>query len=327
MTHDVTVGKYKPFKCHSLHWKRSLDNYADEGKFVVPAVCRLKGSTADYDNKVVATGLQFLEGTAVQFAAGYDNTNTVRFMGFIKRINFKVPVEVECEGYSYLLRKKRIPNRTYTNTKLKAILADIVKDTAITLSSLIPDITVTSVQFKDCNGLDCLDWFKDKMLMTVYFNYSELYVGLRYLGSYGKQIKNQLNWNVIKDDELLFETNKEGATVNMKLVTRLPTGETKTPSPGPTKNGTEKKVKCYGIAPSDPIFGKIQEDLQKKQNIAGYTGRITAFLTPVAELNTVDVIIDNEYNERNGSYVIEGVEGSFSTSGGRQKISIGVKLK
>jgi len=325
MTHNVTVQGYKPFKCHSMHWKRHIDNYGDEAKFVIPATCRLVGSPEDYDQEAVPTGLQFNEGDKVLFEAGYDCNNVRRFQGFIKRINFKVPLEVECEGYSYQLRKNRVVNNTYQHVKLVTILADVVKGTDIKLSSLIPDITVDYVKFQDCNGLDCLDWFKEKMLLTAYFVFDELYVGLRYLNGYSLTVKHQLNWNVIKDDELLFEANKEGAEVNIHLKVPQKTGGHRVLKSG-MKNGTVKEMKIAGLDPDNAALEAIRADKQKKQNIQGYSGRITGFLEPLADLNMVSQIIDKKYNERNGKYVIEGIEGSFDKSGGRQKIQIGISV-
>ena len=322
MTHYVKVEGFKAFSCHSMEWKRHLDNYADYGRFVIPAVCRLVGAPEDYDS-TVATGLQFREGEKVTLACGYDGKNVVRFQGFIKRINYKVPLEVECEGYSYQLRKKRMPNKSYKDTPLRTILFDIIKDTDIQLSTKIPDVKLT-VTFRDCNGLECLDWLKDKVLLTAYFEFDVLYVGLRYLNNYGTVVKHRLNWNVIKDDELLFETNKEGADVRIHLLVADKTkGKV---GIGNNKYSQVKQLKVSGVSSGDAFLQQLQTDKQTQQNIHGYSGRITAFLEPIADLNMVSQIIDQKYQERNGKYVIEGVEGSFSRSGGRQKIQIGISV-
>jgi len=320
MTHYVKVEGYKAFGCHSMEWKRHLDNYADSAKFTVPAVCRMAGAPETYEAPV-ATGLKFREGAKVELACGYDGNNVTRFKGFIKRINFKVPLEVECEGYSYQLRKKRMPNKNYKQTPLRTILEDIVKGTDIKLSDKIPSVKI-SVNFIDCNGLECLDWLKDKVLLTAYFNFDELYVGLRYLNRYGKTVKHRLDWNVIKDDELLFETNKEGADVKIHLL--VPDRKKGKTGIGNNKYSRTKQLRVNGVEQGDGFLAQLQDDLQKKQNLQGYSGRITAFLEPLAEPNMVSQIIDKKYAERNGKYVIEGVDGSFGRSGGRQKIQIGI---
>jgi len=46
----------------------------------------------------------------------------------------------------------------------------------------------------------------------------------------------------------------------------------------------------------------------------------------VVSLNGVSRITDPQYNERTGSYVIEGIDGSFGPSGGRQILDIGITV-
>src|SRR5665213_236632 len=100
MTANVTSGPYKPFSPSSLTWKRSIDSYSDSAMIKIPAVCHL-GKDRNYN--LVDTASQFAEGMKVQINAGYDDNNDLRFIGFIKRINYTIPLELECEGYAYQL--------------------------------------------------------------------------------------------------------------------------------------------------------------------------------------------------------------------------------
>jgi hypothetical protein len=304
-------------------WKRDVENYADYAKFTIPAICKLKSTQDPYNPKTVPTGLQFTEGMPVVIAGGYDYDNYTQFKGFIKRINFKIPLEVECEGYSYQLRKKMF-NGSYTNTTVKQILQDLVTGTDIVLSAKIPNIPIPKVIFKNYAGTQVLEYLKTKCLLTVYFRLNELYVGL--LAGYQLgQVQHRLNWNVIKDDELLFNAQKEFATVNIVVDGRNKDGTYNRQKAHEIQPGNEKLVKLYVI--SDATWRQqIANDVKTKLNNKGYTGRITAFLVPYVEPGMSDSISDTQYPERTGVYFITSVEGSIGPQGGRQLIGIGFAL-
>jgi hypothetical protein len=324
MTNDIIISQYAPFKCTGASWNINMDNYADSGKITMPALCKLKKQGDQYDNKVVQTAQQFTEGMPVQINCGYNGNNVTRFKGFIKRINFTTPLEVECEGYSYQLRKASPINKTYANSSLKKILQDLIEGTDIKLSDKIPDVPVSKIVFQNYNRTQVLDWLKEKMLMTVYFSFDVLYVGLRYTGAYGETINHRLNWNVIKDNDLLFNADKEFATVNIRIDIRKQTGEKK--KYRALKPGNEKILHATGIDADAAILNDIRNDHQQQLNYKGYTGKVTSFLEPVCTVNDVSAISDGKYAERSGNHVIEAVEGEFSQRGGRQKILIGISI-
>ena len=72
----------------------------------------------------------------------------------------------------------------------------------------------------------------------------------------------------------------------------------------------------------DSIVKEISNELQKIENFSGYKGDITCFLEPHIENGYVAKIIDKNFPDRQGSYFVESVDGSFSSSGGRQNITL-----
>ena len=318
MTADIKFEGLKAVKPSSLTWARSLDNYSDSATIVIPALCRLINKVKTYEN--VATGQQIKEGLKVELHAGYDGKNNVQFMGFVNRINFKVPLEIECEGYSYQLRRKVI-NKTFGKTTVKAVLEYLIADTDIKLSDKMPErIDFEPMRFENYTGTQILDFLKQRYLLTVCFFFNELYVGWR--ATYkGDVVKHRLNWNVIKDDSLLFNTYT-GAIVHIQLESR-------------SKNGVKNKKKASNVfkpgnVKTKRVFIQNEEDKQQAANDAqilnnkrGYTGALTTFLHPHVIPGMTTQIIDKKYEERNGRYLVESVEGGFNTSGGRLKIGIG----
>lgn len=323
MTHDITVegvNRNNPFKANAVNWSCSVDQMRDRAVFKVPAITRLRKEGDLYEN--VATGLIFQEGMKVTVAAGYDGNNDVRFKGFVSRVNFTIPLEIECEGYSYQLRKKLDFTKNYKNTTVRAILSDVVAGTDVALSDDIPNIPIEKAVFENVTALQVLEWLKDKCLLTVYFNYNELYCGMEQLDPKGNA-KFRLGWNVVKDNELKFNDQKEFADVRIQVGSRKKNGERERAFSG-KKDGQVKRLRS--AIKDQATLARIAD--QKKTELVnrGYEGSITTFLHPFVEQGMSVDITDAKYPERTGKYFVSGVEGDFSRSGGRQKVKIGNTL-
>jgi|RhiMetdeSRZDD1v2_1073273.scaffolds.fasta_scaffold04435_22 hypothetical protein len=324
MTSTIKVqGIKNEIKPNAIKWKRSVTDYSDTAVIKLPAIAMLKKNADEYAR--VETGLKFQEGLQVEIACGYNGTNMKRFQGFIRRISPTVPLEIECEGYSYELRKKQGFNKSYkAGTKLKTLLNDLLHGTSIKLSKSIPDITIQSpFSFSQKKGTDVLDWLKEKMLMTVYFNFDELYVGPHYT-ELKKTVKLQMGWNVIQDNELKFKEKKELAEVRIQVSQKQKNGK-KESTEHDSKFGNTKQIKL-GIRLDEATRKMIAEDQKKRLVNRGYEGAVTTFLNPYAEPAMAAQIDDKKYPDRTGKYFIEAVEGDYSSGGGRQKIKIGANL-
>lgn len=324
MTSTVTIEGIKNIiKPNAITWKRSVTDYSDTASIKLPAVAMLKTKGDVY--KRIETGLQFKEGLKITIACGYNGKNQLRFKGFIRQIKPNVPLEIECEGYSYQLRKIQSFNKSYkAGTKMRTVLEDLTKDTQIKLSKAIPDVTIESpVNFSGKSGIQVIDWFKEQMLMTAYFNFEELYVGLKYT-DLKRTIKLRLGWNVVDDNDLKFNPKKELTEVNISVSAKQKDGTTQYADPNSKGNGN-KQVKM-NVRVDNNTLKKIQDDQKQKLLNRGYEGSLTAFLVPFAEPAMAIQIEDPKYPARSGKYFIEAVEGEFGSGGGRQKIKIEASL-
>lgn len=334
---NVTIGKYKPFRASSLKWKWHLKEYVNTAFITIPTMCYIKRADGVlYTNLPQPSATAFTEGDPVQIDAYYNDKKNqqggdktiTRFKGFVKRINFKVPLEIECEGYSYQLRNVPV-NKIWKNTTIKKILQEITAGTDITLSKNIPDIPVDVLPATNCTAIDVLDYFKKKMPLTVYFNQAELYVGVYAtnihtlrkltLADMGTTVKHKLGWNVIKDDELKFNADKEFGKVVLHGYKRLPDGTIVKPDKQPNSDLNVVNKKIYSISDKNSIE-LLSTDETNRINNKGYEGKMTTFLEPYAEPNWATEIDDEKYPARKGSYFISGVEGSVTKSGGGRQI-------
>lgn len=316
ITSSVKFEGYKAVLPSELEWDRSVENFSDWAKVKLPNKARVSS------DQTIQTGVQFSEGMKVQVFAGYNHENDLQFKGFVRRVNFTVPVEIECEGYSYQLRKKQGFNFSDTKTTVKKILAEVTKGTDIKLHKSIPHIPLDKVFFKNCTGLQVLEWLKEKCLLSVYFVFDELYVGGLMLAP-GATVKFRLGWNTVKDDQLKFN-EKEFAQIKITVDKRDKTGKTKGKSAAPKVISGEKRLRTLI---SDTNTQQQIADQQRKKFVgAGYEGIITAFLKPHFEPGMAVEISDPHYNTRKGKYFGFGVKGSVNKNGGRQKIKIGYSL-
>ena len=319
MTANIFIADFKAIKPNALKWERSIFNHTDTATIKMPAISKLKKEGDTYTN--VQTGLQFEEGMPVEVYGGYNGLNYLRFKGFVSRVNYTIPLEVECEGYAYQLRKKIGFTKSYYNTKVKTILEDLIVGTQIKLSDAIPEIPLEKCGFNNQTGLQVLEWFKKECLLTVYFNFDTLYVGALELEP-KTEVKLRLGYNVIKDNELKFNNKKEFADVRIVLEKKGKKGTKQ--SVKSSGDGQTKKLKSYLNDPA--VLADIAEQKRKTFVNKGYEGSITAFLMPIVQPGDSLMIDDLKYPERTGKYFCTGLTGTMNESGGRQKISIGNSL-
>ena len=323
LTADIKIEGYKAFKPNACTWENSIDNYSNTATVKIPGIAYLVCNDAKtYDR--IDTAQQFKEGSKIEIYAGYDGKNKLRFKGFLKRINYTVPLELECEGYSYQLREQKRITKTYkSGTTVKTILQDITAGTDIQLFNGNPDITLeTQVAFRNQSGTQVLDWLKEKLFQTVYFKNETLYCGLRETADM-RTVKYQLGWNVIKDDELKFSRLRQYSEVNIQLAARNKNGRFTDATT--LKNGAVKYKRMFVNIDQETMDRTAEQERKKLVNI-GYEGSITAFLEPMIEAGEAANIYDKRYPQRTQTSFVDCVKGEISPSGGRQKIKIGNTL-
>lgn len=321
LTSDITIGDYKKVKPSKVTWKTDVNSFTDTCTIELPRITYLKTVktiTEDKQEPNERKEYVFKEDDKISVLLGYDNNNVKRFEGFIKRINMGIPVQVECEGYSYLLYDI-IFNKSYQNVTVKQLLTDLCAGTEIVLSAEMSDIPLTNVRFKNATGIQVLEWLEKECHLAVYFNFNELYVGTLF-GKKGKTVKFRLGWNTVKEDD--FKKRIIDRDVRIVIQEKNSKGEVKRSKSDTQKYSNEKLLKIKAGIPAD-LLKQIANRLQTKSNYNGYEGSITAFLDPAVNKGDIAEIDGYKYPEKSGSFFIESVTGEFGTGGGRQKMELG----
>lgn len=336
MTSDIRIRRWNGsefftimnIKPSAVSWKCSVSDLADTCTVTLPLSTYVVDRSEHDTEASKAAGYgenektYFKEGDRIDVALGYDTQDKMRFQGFIRRINYGNPLQLECEGYTYEL-KDIIFNKTYTQTTLRQILEDLTQTTLIQLSDRIPHVPIRNVTFKNTPGIKVLEWAQKELLCAVYFRFDRLYAGASKfdgldLTQEGTRQPVRVGWNTLEAKELKKVVPDEKVQIN--LVEKDSAGSVKKTKSEQRRYSSIKEVKIRAGLPAD-FLKKVADELQKAENFSGYGGKLSCFLEPYFEKGYVAELEDTRFPDRNGSYFVETIEGRFDgQQGGRQNL-------
>jgi hypothetical protein len=331
LTSDITIGKFRFSGVNAVRIKRSIHSIVERATITLPSIGKIiaKGRV---DPGTIITGHQFSEGDPVTIKLGYNNQLKTEFRGFVTHRSLKMSLEIECEGYSWLLRRNKIQAVSGT-VKLKDLLKNAVSGINGRISVQCDlDIEFSNVNFKDECGFDIIDSlskYTDENLSFFFIRPDILWCGILYSQyAEGKNVLNlplvnyRMGYNVIQDNNLK-ERTVESNPIQVKYSNKLPDG-TKISQ---TSDGFKKYVRTHSKIlkqiKDESMLKRLAQEKAYQSNYTGYEGSVNAFLQPYAEPGYQVYFSDRRYPERNGIYLSESTEVSFGISGARRKIEIG----
>ena len=92
-----------------------------------------------------------------------------------------------------------------------------------------------------------------------------------------------------------------------------------------TPGGDKFNLKIPGVSDRVTLERRADEEL-KIRSYTGYEGSITGWLVPYVEPAWVAEIRDADYEYKTGKYYVVAVETSFSSAGGKRKVTLGKKI-
>lgn len=326
LTSVTQIGAYRfDGGLNDCHIKRSVKEIVDTAVIKIPAIGRVNTEDTLSGNLPVtsiATSKLWQEGDPVTIQLGYNSQNIQEFKGFVRRVNASVPVVVECEGYAWQLRRKRLV-KTWKSIKLRDFLTEMVSGTDIKLSEFIPQMTLTNFKVDHANCLKVLEYIKTHLHLSVYFLFDVLYVGLEE-GVPGNRVKHRLGWNTIRDDQLKWRL-ADDTEVQIRLVTGKGKNKKRTLYTAGDASGSMVTKNIASLTDSADLQA-VADDLLQQAKYTGFEGNVSAFLQPFIQLCDTDVVIDKLYQERGGNYFTIGTEVRFGMNGAQRKVFIGRSL-
>ncbi|HLO59062.1 MAG TPA: hypothetical protein VK172_14705 [Lentimicrobium sp.] len=320
---NISIGGYTFNRCTEVKIEKSIDLVSSTAVIVLPisAVLVSKG-----EKTTVETARLITVGMPVSIELSYNGIYSgIEYTGYVKVINHKIPLEIECENI-YPLRKKNI-NKVWASTTLQDILKEIVSGTDITLSSEVPAITMSPYSIKNASGAFALQKLKDDFGLTVYLDESNrLYAGLAYTKSTGtvKYFLNGSNVNVINADDLKYR-NKEDVLLKIKAI-GVSGNNTRTEVEVGDQDGELRTLFFYNITSKTDLTRLATQQLNKLK-FDGYEGKLLTFLIPKAVPGMTAILNDERFPVRSGNYYIDSVMTTWGTQGARREVGIGIKLQ
>lgn len=313
---EIKIGSVSFKSVHDVKIKRSLYDLAAIATVKVPVTAVLKhaGEPPTY----IETAHAVKVGDKVEIKLGYDDILNTEFVGYVKRLNYKVPLEIECEDEYY---KLRFLNCVFSKkeTTLKECLNSVL--TGVQMGTVV-DLTLKNFVINNKPGSWVLGLLKKEYGLVAYFTLDgKLHVG-KANGMKGETVKYVLRENVISDDELKYQL-AEDVRLKVKAICYYKDG-TKIEGELGEEGGETRTFYYYDVKDVAELKILAQEEL-KRYSFDGYRGKLKTFLLPYVLPGMVASIEDKVYNERSGDYFIESVETSFGTGGGRRTVEIGIK--
>lgn len=313
----IKIGSTSFRSVHDVQIKRSIYNLGATATVKVPVTAVLKHAGEAPTH--IETAQVIKVGDKVEIRLGYDNQLNTEFTGYVKRLNYKVPLEIECEDEYY---KTRAVNCLFSakETTLKSCLNTILP--GVKLGSCV-DLTLKNFIVNNKPGSWVLGLLKKEYGLSVFFDINGNLYASKAHDVQGDTVKYCLRYNVIKDDDLTFQLAQD-VKLKVKAICYYKDG-TKIEGEIGEEGGETKTLYYYDVKNAAELKALAQQEL-KRYSYDGYRGKIETFLFPFALPGMVAELDDPVYQERSGNYYIESTEVSFGTGGARRNVEIGIKV-
>jgi len=296
---------------HSVEIESSWRKLTDTAKITLPRKVRvLDGDINDAVRR----------GSSVRIWLGYDGNLRLEYVGYVARVDARVPFTVECEDEMWKLKQSTF-SRTYRNASIRGITELVWEG-----RTNVVDFEIGEYRIDRATGAAVLDDLQKNYNVHSYFTYDNEPVLNVSLGGYdfakkGRRHAYNLMANVVAND-LVYRRKEENkvrvvATSTGKggVVVRTETGD---------PDGEEVKLEKRNMAL--PELERLAQAELLRLQYDGYKGTLTGFGEPCAEHNDIAVVTDPEWPERQGAYMVDGVKKTFGTSGYRRQLALGAKL-
>ncbi|KAA6348038.1 hypothetical protein EZS27_004490 [termite gut metagenome] len=134
----IKIGSVSFTSINEVQIKRSMYNLAVTALIKVPVTAVLKHTGEPPAHIETANAIK--TGDRVEIKLGYDGKLNTEFTGYVKRLNYKVPLEIECEDEYY---KTRFINCVFSKkeTALKDCLNSVLSGKSV--SSTLPAMFIS----------------------------------------------------------------------------------------------------------------------------------------------------------------------------------------
>lgn len=266
----------------------------------------------------------FRKGDKVEIWLGYNGELKQEFIGYIVQVSADFPILIKLEDEMYNLKKKEV-NFSHSNITLKGLIKSILPNPEYKVI-ITYDAQLGRVMFSKTNVGAVLDKIKNDWHIHSYFRLEEgkpvLEIGSIYqTETLTPPVLFHLEKNCV--DQQLNYRRKEDIKIKIKGVSVLPKGKNIKVEFG-DHEGSIQQLTYYNKT-KEELDILVQKDYDRfKQD--GMEGNFTALGIPSIRFGQKIKLVSWLYEDRNGTFGVEGVTKSFGKSGYRQDIKLGFKI-
>ena len=262
-------------------------------------------------------------GDRITVELGYDDDLKVRFAGYVRSVDAKVPITIKCEDGMFLLKTLKAEPKSFKNATLKEIVEHLLKGTNISYKLIDDNIQVGTWRITQPNVSQELQELKDKVMLSSYFRLidgeSVLYIGLAYPIDNREKHLFKSGKNIISED--FTYRDKDDIRVRVEAQSFNAKHKKLTYEYG-DKDGEVIKLRIDGLTEEELKKYAMQALERYKQS--GFKGSFETFGVP--EVSKCDMVEIHASDGNSGTYLVKKNEISFGTNGYRQKIELGNAL-
>lgn len=252
-------------------------------------------------------------GDAVQVYLGYDDNLELEFEGFVERIASDVPVMLELRDGLFKLLQQPF-NKSYREAYLPMVISDLV-GTAFAVDAM--DASIGPLRIEQSTKGKALKALQDEFGLVTYLKGGIVFCG-KLFDAKARTVTYDVEANVKSSDLSYKVADDVKVKVTAKSIQR--NGEKLEVEVGDPE-GEARTQTYYGITSKAELKKLAEADLLKYR-YDGYEGGFKAFGIPFAQYGDKARLKSSLYPERDGDYLIEGMEVSFGPGGFERNIKL-----
>lgn len=323
LTAEILINGIKFNFINEIEIVSSYNQLTDTAKLIIPRKINFRDKNGNpIETFSRGASAVFKRGNPVEIKLGYDHKNTTRFKGKISGMIPKQPFEFSFEDEMFSLKEKTI-NATYVNPSLKQLVADIIPKSIkyeITRDQNLGDLRVTN-----STPAQILDKLRSEYFIYSFFRNGILYIGNSVVPKLQKTIRFEIFKNIIDDGENLQYINDFDRKIKVVAKSILDDNTELKHETGDS-DGETRTLYFTNIKSEKDLEIKAKSCVNKLK-YSGFEGSFETFLTPIVQHGDLVEIINPQFPEQSGGYLVDEVTINAGTgTGGRQKISIKQKV-
>lgn len=321
MSCRVKLGSVQTTGVTSISTKESFTELSNTAKITLPREYRsakINGKTDTLERKNIKDLIKV--GDAVTIELGYDDRLKTVFEGYVKRISADIPLQIECEDEMFKLRRTTF-NESFKSISLLELLNKIAPGYEY---EVIDNIPLGKFIIENSSAFEVLEALRKDYLMHSHFRGKTLVVG--FPTDLQPQQNHVFNVDHMRSSDSLEFVSKDDVKLEIKAISNNSDGTKEVVTVGES-GGSCRTLNFANKSKSD------LENLAKKQleslRFDGYQGSFDTIGEPMVSTGDAVTIKDNNYpnSEREGKYLVEGVERSFDQgSGYKQTVKLSLRL-